>query len=251
MKHYLRIITINLCNEQPGRKTILLNKWIKILSKIKGDVIFMQEVRAFNLEKITHELGMKLLNINNLEGTCVIINPYKLNIIDNNHVNLKSEKTKIYIGNIHLDDIPSISHHLCDVPYKSSVNVPLKYSLDQLLKLSAKRRLPRIKQEMENSNSSTRAIIAGDFNEPSHLDIGIPVTISQEIKKHGFVDTYRQYNASDHGYTWPAGTLYQKEPSQRVDMIYTKNLKVVSSQTYDERNKWISDHKMVITDLIL
>ena len=35
-------------------------------------------------------------------------------------------------------------------------------------------------------------------------------------------------------------------------MIYTKNLKVTSSSTYDEiKNKWLSDHKMVITDIIV
>ena len=43
--------------------------------------------------------------------------------------------------------------------------------------------------------------------------------------------------------------MYKKEPNMRVDMIYTKNIKIIDSKTYDSK-KWISDHKMVITDLV-
>jgi len=252
MKHHLRIITINMCNENPGKKSILINKWINILAEIKGDVIFLQEIAAYNLEKLTNALNLKLLNINNAEATCVLINPYKLTIIDNNHVKVKSTLKPIYIGGIHLDDVPSIPHHLNQMTYKSSETIPLSYSLNRLLKLCAKRRLPRIKEEMEELKRNDRAIIAGDFNEPSHLDLpDIKLPISKEFLKHGFVDSYRQMNGSSPGYTWPAGKFYQKEPVQRVDIIYIKNLKIVASDVYDEGPKWLSDHKMVITDIVI
>ena len=251
MKHYLRVLTINMCNEYPGKKNTLLNKWINIFSKIKGDVVFLQEISKFNVEKIANELNLKVLHINNLEGTCVLINPYKLTIIDNNHVKLKSGIKPIYIGGIHLDDIPSLPHHMHNIPYKSSEIVPLSYSLDRVLKLCEKRRLPRIKEEMTKVKKTDRAIIAGDFNEPSHLDLDkVKVPISKEFEKHGFIDTYRQMNKTEPGNTWPAGSLYKDEPVQRVDIIYVKNLKVVKSETYDEGAKWLSDHKMVITDLV-
>jgi endonuclease/exonuclease/phosphatase family metal-dependent hydrolase len=58
-------------------------------------------------------------------------------------------------------------------------------------------------------------------------------------------------NAKDPGYTWPAGKFYQKEPVQRVDIIYTKNLKIVASAVYDEGVKWLSDHRMVVTDIVI
>jgi endonuclease/exonuclease/phosphatase family metal-dependent hydrolase len=252
MKHHLRIITMNMCNEHPGKKTLLINKWITILSEIKGDVVFLQEIGAYNLEKLTNALKLKLLNINNAEATCVLINPYKLTIIDNNHVKVKSTLKPIYIGGIHLDDVPSIPHHLNHMTYKSSETVPLSYSLNRLLKMCAKRRLPRIKEEMEELKKNDRAIIAGDFNEPSHLDlVDIKLPISKEFLKHGFVDSYRAMHPTDPGYTWPAGKFYQKEPVQRVDIIYIKNLKIVASDVYDEGDKWLSDHKMVITDIII
>jgi endonuclease/exonuclease/phosphatase family metal-dependent hydrolase len=136
--------------------------------------------------------------------------------------------------------------------YKSSETLPLSYSLNRLLKLCAKRRLPRIKEEMEELKKNDRAIIAGDFNEPSHLDLSdIKLPISKEFLKHGFVDTYRYMNGAEPGYTWPAGKFYQKEPVQRVDIIYTKNLKIVASAVYDEGVQWLSDHRMVITDIVI
>lgn len=253
MKHYLRILTMNLCYEYPGKKTTLLNKWITILSKIKGDIIFLQEINYYNLEKLANELNLKILNINNFEGTCVLINPYKLTIIDNNLVKIKSSIKPIYIGSIHLDDVPSLPHHLNNTVYKTSETIPLSYSLDKVLSLCAKRRLPRIKEELEKAKKYDRVIIAGDFNEPSHLDLDIDTPVSKEFEKNGFTDTYRSTN-SDPGYTWPAGTLYKKGPVQRIDMIYTKKLKVVKSGIYDGElgeNKWISDHKIVFTDLVL
>lgn len=251
MKHHLRVITMNLCNENTTKKITLINKWITIFTNMKGDILFLQEINSYNLEKLSGELGMKLLHINNVENTCVLINPHKLNIIDNNHVKLKSGIKPIYIGCIHLDDIPSLPHHMNNMLYKSSETVPLSYSLDKLLKMCTKRRLPRIKDELAKINKKDRAIIAGDFNEPSHLDLDkIKVPVSKEFEKQGFIDTYRYIN-DDEGYTWPAGNFYKKEPVQRVDIIYTKGIKIDDSQTYDTGDKWISDHRMVITDLIL
>jgi endonuclease/exonuclease/phosphatase family metal-dependent hydrolase len=243
---------MNLCNENPTKKTTLLNKWINVFSKMKGDVIFLQEINSYNLEKLVGELGMKLLNINNLENTCVLINPHKLTIIDNTHVKLKSGIKPIFIGGIHLDDIPSLPHHMNNMVYKSSETVPLSYSMDKLLKMCTKRRLPRVKAELATIKNNERAIIAGDFNEPSHLDLDkIKVPVSKEFEKQGFVDAYRYINEDEPGFTWPAGTFYKKEPVQRVDIIYVKGIKIVDSETYDTGDKWISDHKMVIADLVL
>ena len=256
MKRYLRVLTVNLCHECPARKTTLINKWIKHLTKVKGDILFLQEVSAYNLEKLAIELGLKILNINNEEGTCVLINPYKLTIVDNNVVTLKTDNAPIYIGGMHLDDIPSVPHHMNNMVYKSSVIVPLSYSLDQVLKLCAKRRMPRVKEEMEKAKKYKRAIIAGDFNEPSHLDLNIDTPVSIEFEKNKFIDTYRDFRPPfsinyDTGYTWPAGILYKTGPLQRIDIIYTKNFKTVDSYVYegDGGAKWISDHKIVIADL--
>ena len=251
MKHPLRITTINLCAENPMSKTTLIKKWIDVLLKLKVDILFIQEI--FNIEKFATDLGMKLLNIDHGDGICVLINPSKLVIIDNNHVKLHSDINPIYIGGVHLDDIPSLSHHMINMIYKSSEIIPLSLTRQQLLKLCAKRRLPRLQEELKSIKNADRAIIAGDFNEPSHLDLdNIQTPCSIELAKNGFIDTYRHMHGLDKsGYTWPAAQFYKNEPDQRIDFIYTKNVEIVSSDTYGEGSKWISDHKMVITDILV
>jgi endonuclease/exonuclease/phosphatase family metal-dependent hydrolase len=202
---------------------------------------------------LASELGLKILNVDNLEGTCVLVNPTKLNIVDDNLIKVvKSRKGPIYIGNMHLDDVPSVVHHMNNIVYKSSKTIPISSSKDKILKLCAERRLPRLKQELLKAKKYDRAILAGDFNEPSHLDLeNINVPVSKFLEKNGFIDTFWYANPNvdeAHGYTWPAGSLYAKEPRQRIDMIYTKNMKIMYSIVYDGP-KWISDHKMVITDV--
>ena len=253
MERTLRILTINLCDESPGKKPTLLNKWITILSKIKGDILFLQEANSYNIEKLAAELGLKILNVDNLEGTCVLVNPIKLTIINDNLVKVvKSRKGPIYIGNLHLDDVPSVLHHMNNITYKSSKTIPISSSKNKILKLCAERRLPRLKQELVKANQYNRAIIAGDFNEPSHLDLdNINVPVSKLLEKNGFIDTYWYANKPEdpeYGHTWPASSLYKKEPGQRIDMIYTKNLKVMNSVVFNSL-KWVSDHKMVVTDV--
>ena len=169
---------------------------------------------------------MKLLNIDNLEGTCVLINPLKLVIIDNNRVKIQSSTKQIYIYGVHLDDVPSLSHFMNNILYKSSEKIPLSYSLEKILKLCSKRRLPKIKDVLKNIENKDRSIIAGDFNEPSHIDLkNIKIPVSIELEKNGFVDTYRFMNKGSVGYTWPSGKFYKNEPSQRIDFIYTKKIK--------------------------
>ena len=256
MGQNLRILTINLCDEFSGKKSLLLNKWVFILSKIKADILFLQEVASYDINSLSTSLGLKILNMNTSEATCVLVNPNKVTILDKNLVKLiHSRKAPIYIGNLHLDDIPSVPHHMNCVTYKSSKTIPISSTKHQILKLCAERRLPKLKQELVKAKKYTRAIIAGDFNEPSHLDLDdVNVPVSKLLEKTGFIDTFWYANPNidkEEGHTWPAGSLYSIEPGQRIDMIYTKNMKIINSISYDgpKLNKWISDHKMVITDV--
>jgi len=281
MPTQLRIITANLCNENPGNKTTLIKKWIVVFSKLNVDILFLQEIAKYNIETLANELDMKIFNINQIEETSILINPDKLSIIDNNYVKLKTGRKPIYIGGIHLDDVPSLPHHMNNMTYKSYKTYSLSNSIDKMLSLCEKHRMPRVKEEFKKIKNieKDRIIIAGDFNEPSHLDLdnNIKAPISIEFEKNGFVDTYRYMNKtiitntdmdtntntnmiidkSKIGYTWPAGQYYKGEPEQRIDFIYTKNLKIIKSILYDGGNdgttnlKWLSDHKIVITDIVI
>jgi endonuclease/exonuclease/phosphatase family metal-dependent hydrolase len=250
MTHKLRIIIINLCSECGKNKNKNLSKWIDYFTHFKADVIFLQEIAEYNLEHMANSLNMQILNVNYTEYTCVLINPRKLSVIDNFHVKIVRGRKPIYIGAIHLDDIPSIPHHLNQIVYKSSKHIPLSYSLDKVLSICKERRLPRLKKELKQSDGCERAIIAGDFNEPSHFDLdGINTPVSKTMAKNGFVDTYRYIHPSEPGYTWPAGKYYKNEPQQRVDFIYTRGIKILHSAVFGDDLNWISDHKIVMTDI--
>ena len=257
MIHHIKVVTANMCTEFPERKPELLEKWISVLSQIKADIIFLQEIESFNVERLANGLGLKLLTINQFEATSVLVNPHKLIIVDNNVVKLvNSKKDPFYIGGLHLDDIPSVTHHLNNILYKSSRTIPLGSNVKTILKLCVENRVPRVKAELTRAKKYSRAIIAGDFNEPSHLDIDdINVPVSKLFEKNGYKDTYWYANkreSLENGFTWPASLMYKNEPGQRIDMIYSKNMKTVRSVVYDggkKSEKWISDHKLVITDL--
>ena len=256
MKHKLKVVTVNMCTEFPDRKPALLDKWIFVLSQIKADIIFLQEMETFNIERLANSLGLKILTIHQFEATGVLLNPNKLTIVDNNTVKLlHSRKEPFYIGGLHLTDIPSVTHHLHNIIYKSSKTIPLNTSTSDIIKLCVKHRVPRVTEELLKTKTFSRSIIAGDFNEPSHLDLDkIDVPVSKLFAIHGFDDTYWVANKKEKkedGFTWPASSLYEKEPDQRIDMIYTKNMRIIKSVVYEGSNsiKWISDHKMVITDV--
>ena len=255
MRHVLRVSTLNMCSEYPGRKNTLITKWINILLEIDADILFLQEMDFYNVERLADKLGLKILTIDHNDGTCVLINPKKLIIIDNSVVKLaNSRKEPFYIGGLHLDDIPSVAHFMKHKVYKSEETIPLHYDIHQILKLCVERRLPRVRKELAKTKSYKKAIIAGDFNEPSHLDLEINVPVSKLFEKHGFCDTFwfaNKDSAKEPGYTWPASLLYKREPGQRIDMIYTKHMKVLRSFVYGGENpaNWLSDHKMVISDV--
>ncbi len=252
MTQTLRIIILNLCSECGKNKNKNLSKWMKYFNHFKADIIFLQETADYNLEQITYQLNMQILHINHKEFTCVLINPRKLSIIDNFHVKLVNGRKPIYIGAIHLDDIPSIPHHLNNMVYKSSRIIPLSYSLNKVLDIAKETRLPRLKKELKQASDCDIAIIAGDFNEPSHFDLdGINTPVSKTMAKNGFIDTFRYVQPYDPGYTWPAGKYYTDEPKQRVDFIYTRNVKILHSEVIGDDFSWLSDHKLVMTDISL
>jgi len=262
----LRIITLNLCYEcsKQKNKNSVIQKLTTLIKNIKPDIICLQEIGSFEMPKLIEQSSFRMLRLNKKEETCIIINPVKLKKKNAHMIEIKSTHQTIYVSVLHLDDIPSIVHKLHHIPYpykdsdkvaKDTVTrdkVTKDDTLHQMLELSKKTRLPRVKKELKKCSDFEKVIMAGDFNEPSHLDMkGLDVSISKELKKNNFVDSHYAIHKNNADYTWPVGRLYKNEPKQRIDFIYTKNLKAVNAEVYDEGDSFFSDHRLVLTDIIV
>lgn len=127
-------------------------------------------------------------------------------------------------------------------------------------------------------------IIGGDFNSHSHLDwtestkdffnhggVAVDWTISIEMQKKGFTDTYRYINNDPTHYpgtTWMSGANLDGEKAynrqDRIDYIYSKGrkLNILASEAYQvpdgdtlefRGNKYMypSDHGFVLTTFSL
>ena len=166
----------------------------------------------------------------------------------------------IYLIPVHLCDTPFTFYTIRGIPYDKtpdSVSSPteaveLSYStkakyIDRILKYISR-------------HPDRKYIIAGDFNEPSHLDdTQYEWMISKKFEEAGIIDSYRYTQnrkkikpiLDNHGYNTDGATCcHGKPPLCRVDYIYTKNLDIVDSKvmkTYEN----LSDHLPVITDVTI
>lgn len=155
-------------------------------------------------------------------------------------------------------------------------------SPEEVLKNEEKsRRTPQIVNIMKHmqdhlsSYSNIPVIFTGDFNAPSHLDWTnatkklhcgtgyFPWPTSKHPVDAGLVDSFREANSdplTEPGITWSPIFLNNEgrvEPKDRIDFIYHKGLKTISSEAMvvgkprpqpdHENNEWPSDHAAVKT----
>jgi hypothetical protein len=175
--------------------------------------------------------------------------PFVYDVIYFNH--------RIKIIPIHLVDYPFTFYSLRNVPYPST---PMTFNnKKEIVDLSYSTKssvVEKILQYIKN-NPNEKIIIAGDFNEPSHLDDTNEWIVSKKFEEHGLIDSYRSVNKKVKldklGYNTDGATCCNldkttNEPLNRVDYIYTKNLSIVDSYVLKEYVHY-SDHLPVFTEV--
>ncbi|UNI23434.1 hypothetical protein JDV02_009252 [Purpureocillium takamizusanense] len=133
----------------------------------------------------------------------------------------------------------------------------------------------RMKEQLTRADK-VPVLLTGDFNAPSHLDwtdaakdlhcgIGsVKWPTSMYPQMAGLVDSYRAVHENpieQPGITWSPIYLTNEgrsEPKDRIDFIFHKGLRVLSSETVvvgspkpepdHQDNEWTSDHAAVMTD---
>ena len=221
---------------------------ISLVKKVYADILFLQEVQFKNLYLYAYTLGMRVLVYNSKQETAVLFNEQKFKRVDNYIIKEKITGKRVWVYNVHLSDIPSVVHHKENISYGG---VPLEASMDDIIFLCRKNRLPPMMKLLSKfeSASTDKAIIGGNFNEPSHLDVPhLKLPVSKLLADRGFTDAFRNCYIHKNGFTWPSNKYFKNKPSQRIDYIYVKNVDVLKTNTLDFP---FTDHKMVYSEMLI
>ena len=210
------------------------------------------------LEQVAKIIGFNFITTDNKTITIISRYPIKRTSLSFVFEIIVSGHT-IMIIPLHLVDYPFTFYSLRNIPYQ---NTPLTFNNKQeVVELSYSTKSKEIEQVLEyiRDNSNKEIIIAGDFNEPSHLDDPMNEWItSKKFEDHGMIDSYRHINkqiiTDKLGYNIDGATccntLFDDEPLNRVDYIYTKNLDIVNSSILKEYAHF-SDHLPLLTEVKL
>lgn len=184
-------------------------------------------------------------------------------------VGIAADGNEIIACNIHLDDAPYQPYQLLSIEYGP---YPFFQTEAEAIASAAATRGPAL-QLLEADLAAAgpgRALIFGDFNEPSHLDwtIGtvaagyqpIPVAwpISTRLAALGFTDAFRTIHpdpVARPAFTWTptSETSDPEDHHDRIDFVYVRGAEVVEAGIVGEKapeadmvvDPWPSDHRAV------
>lgn len=262
----IAVMTFNIEN---GGTQVDFSKVIEAIKKSKADIVGIQEAWG-NTQRIASALGWKyydprqhvisrfpLLDASSSEGKYVF-------------VEVKPGKV-VAIANVHLPD----DHYGPDL-VRSGASVEVVEANERKVRLSYM--MPVINKMSALAKLHVPVFITGDFNSPSNLDwinttnhryvVSWPIT--QTLAINGLTDSYRVIHAHPakmSGSTWPAGRPIvhntsdnynpsANDASDRIDFIFSANVKVMASQVVGEPgvknidiaiSPWPSDHRAVVS----
>ncbi len=209
---------------------------VEVISSLSPDVIALQE---------SYEVGFQLADyfnlcyIGNSNESISVLSKYPIQMIQDNHYKIiLNEMDYINFFNVHLKDLPYQPYDIRD----TLITTPQQaiHQAEQTRGLS----IDSLVEKIENLNDMMPIIVAGDFNEPSHLDWkqdafnpmqfqfmnnGDPFVVnwpaSNKMQNLELIDSYR-YLYPNYvefpGNTWTP-FLNFNEIHDRIDFIYFKN----------------------------
>ncbi|MFJ9853181.1 endonuclease/exonuclease/phosphatase family protein [Streptomyces sp. NPDC101150] len=255
-------------------KVMSLNTWhggakvsdgiSKIARQVKSsgaDVVALQESSSPVAKEIAGKLGWKYYTASGTDVDVVSKTPIeKTDSFSKESSGAKAIAAKIrgvWVYSIHLD-------YTKYGPYNACFD---KDSYQQIYADEASRKAQA--QDIAQWTGSAPAIVAGDFNTPSHLDwteatkakhcnSAVEWPATKAFADKGFKDSYRELHPSPAkvpGNTWSPVTKKNSdydnrpEPQDRIDFILHKggSLKPATSTTFGGGTDWPSDHLAVLT----
>jgi endonuclease/exonuclease/phosphatase family metal-dependent hydrolase len=265
----LRVMTYNIWvgGTQYGQP---LSRTVGVIQAAQADVVGLQE-QGGSGPAIAAELGF---NYYNLGGSTAILSRYPITQGLGQGVKLQLSPTQeAYIFDVHLTPYPYQPYDIRDGHITTEAQA--------IASAQATRSASSVLSNMSSALASGNPVfLAGDFNEPSHLDwtqeaalaglnFGMKVNwpTSRSVTNAGLMDAFRQLRPDevlDRGETWtpgyPAPNLDSNEVHDRIDFVYYKgtNVTPISAQTlgYDANDgntdfaiqPYPSDHRAVVVE---
>lgn len=191
---------------------------INLLKQFKPDILILQEVMLWkDVEYLAKEMNMNCDKKSwSNYGVCVMS---KFPITDN-------FKLKNCVG-IKTNDIWVFSLHLDDLNYKKD----------------EQKRIKELKYILANLPKTDKAILAGDFNSVSHLDI-----YSNKLLPSHLLEDWIDCQANK---PYTRGTWIPSETLSRIDRIYCRGLKIGNGGIIDKKDvgltRWPTgrDHRLL------
>ncbi|KAL3068762.1 hypothetical protein niasHS_017328 [Heterodera schachtii] len=295
----LRVLTMNTW-QAGGKVENGLNKIVKHIRALHADIVFLQEMNAKAFDELMKKLGNQWsgqIHLDHKESKPAIVTKHKIVADTKFYTNWTFGLTIFHdsgmtlnVVNVHLN-YRDYGPELLDFAKRGLTSAKLVAPdfrpdgrFQNILDLSAH---PSFKNFVAQT-SAVPLILAGDFNEPSHLDWTIKTShlhknlvVEWPVTKHlsekvGLIDTFRHLRpdaSAEPGNTWSSVWDEAFEPSDRIDFVFYKSdqMKPIRSFIYsgteqlkklpekyrnvdteelDERD-WSSDHYSVVTDFVM
>lgn len=275
----MKILNFNIEYGGYDRK-ISISKYVDIIIDNEIDIFFCIEpfypsidikTKKLNYNKYGKNIVNNLINLlekkgliyyhletSGMKNDVSIISKYPIKRTRNKFIYKINIPEEIILIPIHLDDAPFTFYSIRGIPYERT---PMTFNnKNEIVKLSYSTKSNDIENILNyiKKHPDSKYIIAGDFNEPSHLDDkNNEWIISKKFLEIGLIDNYRFIKDKNKtnkkydklGYNLEGATCCNNEnnePPSRIDFIYTKNLNIINSKILEKYNNY-SDHLPVLT----
>lgn len=292
---HLRVMSFNIWNSG-GHVRHGFDKIVEHLKRVRPDIVCLQELEGGTLQKLLNHLGpdWKGVQMQNRTWTTAILTVHELNpkvLCETDAflgtqvlIRCQSDIARLNVWSAYLDWQHFATYYACDLSLPNWCEKLKEYR-------GRMQQFECLMQQTEFANQLIDAdeipiLIAGDFNEPSHLDWSemfsqlhqgrsYEFELSKAFELAGFLDSFRfcHSNAIElPGTTWStvyknsseSGTWRGSEPQERIDFVYVcgKKLQPLNSWVYHgsepifevpdhKYNHWPSDHSAVICSFSL
>lgn len=281
----VRVMTFNLWHGGDAGKQPL-ERSAAVIRAARADIVGLQETaglapdgkpRPDNGARLAAMLGWQHLDQG---GRTAIITRFKIVGATPKKWGVKirlPDDREIHVYNAHFAPAPYQPYQLLKIPYHGGKFLATADEAVAAAREARGEQVARLLAEVKaETDEATPVFIAGDFNEPGHLDwtdaavkaglcpIAVPWPTTRAVTDAGFHDAYRAVHPEPikrRGLTWTPTTTEDdpKDRHDRIDFVFARRATIRSAEVIGEKRdradivveRYPSDHRAVVIEAIL